>query len=103
MGKMVRVAVISLVVLLLIAVCPYVYEYVYDFVAQKQRESIMDCKIDTDCEIKHYNNGCFGGWSSCFNRDKTPMNNIGLPAVMCDFSATSCSCVNNKCKNNFDF
>ena len=75
--------------------------YFYNRIAEKQRESIRFCQTDTDCQIKTYKNECVGGWSGCFNKNKTPVSNIGVSSAFCDYPPTSCSCVQGKCEARY--
>jgi hypothetical protein len=74
--------------------------------AEEQRASIKSCTQNEDCIMQKFKSYDCIGWSSCFNKDEKPMNDIvfkfqprfGLhcdPNFECAYN--SCQCVEGKC------
>jgi len=98
--------IIVLVVLLLISI--FLYNYYVKYHNKKvleQHESINYCNVDSDCSAKVYVDSMCEYWSSCFNKNETPLDFIkpfyDFRIVNCYFqSHQPCKCVYNKCKSN---
>ena len=97
---------ITAIVILGIIVLLIGYNYLivssYNKSASTQRESIMSCDVDSDCEVKrYYYNRCDMMFEGCFSKNEAPLDDlksyITLRPICTILSPDSCSCVENKC------
>lgn len=98
---------IAAIVILGIIVLLIGYNYLivssYNKSASTQRESIMSCDVDSDCEVKrYYYNRCDMMFEGCFSKNEAPLDDLKsytpFELTLCVvIFPDSCSCVANKC------
>jgi len=86
------------IVIILIIFAPLLIIYTYNFIAEKQRESIRYCVVDEDCILQSYDSSICSRWLGCFNKNEKPMSNILSLSAFCDYPPSSCKCENRECR-----